>query len=447
MNKISIDFRKTTGKVKPVHSVCCAPYGINFGPDQQHIQKLFTEANIPYCRLHDCCFVYGGTYFVDIPNIFRDFDADENDPASYDFHYTDEYIGAVQAAGTEAYYRLGITIEWGSKKYTTAPPKDFAKWARICEHIIMHYNQGWADGFEYGIKYWEIWNEPENPGNRWGKSMWEGTKEEFFDLYKITSKHLKSKFPEIKVGGYGGCGFYAITRKDVPQSRHDFVTYFTDFLQMAKAENCPLDFYSWHIYTADESELLAHAKYVRETLDDFGFTDTESHLNEWNINAEGTGFAAKHTMEGGSFNGAVLCMLQNTRYVDMAHYYCFSIGSIYNGFMDNNTRAICPAWYPFVAFGNLYKLGNAAEITCDCDRVYSSAAKSDGEYAVLVSNYMGEDDKVSVHIDGCENGKTVHALYITDDISLEEQFSFSSSASMDLSLKLPKHTVVLLEIK
>ena len=122
MNKININFDKTTGIVKPVHSVCCAPYGINMGPDQKYIQSFFTQANIPFCRLHDCCFGYGGTYFVDIPNIFRDFGADENDPASYDFYYTDEYIKAIQQANTQSYYRLGITIEWGSKKYTKSVP-------------------------------------------------------------------------------------------------------------------------------------------------------------------------------------------------------------------------------------------------------------------------------------------------------------------------------------
>ena len=37
----------------------------------------------------DVAGAYGGGVFVDIPNIFRDFDADENDPASYDFYYTD----------------------------------------------------------------------------------------------------------------------------------------------------------------------------------------------------------------------------------------------------------------------------------------------------------------------------------------------------------------------
>ena len=49
------------------------------------------------------------------------------------------------------------------------PPKDYAKWARICEHIITHYTEGWADGFNYKITYWEIWNEPENI------QMWQGT--------------------------------------------------------------------------------------------------------------------------------------------------------------------------------------------------------------------------------------------------------------------------------
>ena len=106
-------------------------------------------------------------------------------------------------------YRLGVTIEWGSKKYSCNPPQDFAKWARICEHIIMHYNKGWANGFEYGIDYWEIWNEPENP------PMWTGTKEQFLELYKVSSKYLKEKFPEIKIGGYGSCGFYAHFRPNM----------------------------------------------------------------------------------------------------------------------------------------------------------------------------------------------------------------------------------------
>ena len=32
----------------------------------------------------------------------------------------------------------------------------------------------------------------------------------FIDLYEISAKHLKSKFPELKIGGYASCGFYDI---------------------------------------------------------------------------------------------------------------------------------------------------------------------------------------------------------------------------------------------
>ena len=62
-------------------------------------------------------------------NIFPNFDADENDPASYDFACTDEAILVCLDAGTETFYRLGQTIENQIKKHHTLPPKDFKKWA------------------------------------------------------------------------------------------------------------------------------------------------------------------------------------------------------------------------------------------------------------------------------------------------------------------------------
>jgi hypothetical protein len=57
----------------------------------------------------------------------------------------------------------------------------------------------------------------------------------------------------------------------------------TRFLALCRRENVPLDFLSWHCYTADTSELVARAKAMRGLLDANGFTRTESHLNEWNF--------------------------------------------------------------------------------------------------------------------------------------------------------------------
>ena len=445
MNEVYVNFNHVTGKIKPLHGVCCAPYQAAMGPEQEYIDKFFKEGNIPYCRLHDCCGAYGGSYYVDISNVFSNFDADENDPASYDFHYTDEYIGAIQKTGCEAYYRLGETIEWGSKKYTAIPPKDLKKWARICEHIIRHYNEGWADGFHYHLTYWEIWNEPENPGNQWGRCQWEGTKEEFFEFYKVASKYLKGKFPDIKIGGYGSCGFYAVTREDVPPSRKDFVTWFTDFLEYVKENDCPLDFFSWHIYTGDEKELLAHARYVRETLDAYGYAAAEAHLNEWNIQAEGAGFREKHTLEGAAFNAAVLCMLQNTNDVDMAMYYCFSRSGFYNGFLDQNDGTVCPPWYSHVAFGQLYQLGNAVDVRAK--GVYAAAARDEKESGILVANYSGEEEKTALYVKGMDDRSTAHVLFIDERHNLEEEFSFTVGQESAIQIRLPKQTVAYIKVE
>lgn len=49
-------------------------------------------AGIPFVRTHDSGGPYGRGTLIDIPNIFRDFDADPDDPASYDFAFTDIYL-------------------------------------------------------------------------------------------------------------------------------------------------------------------------------------------------------------------------------------------------------------------------------------------------------------------------------------------------------------------
>ena len=60
--------------------------GVNGGPLKKGTQNFdfWKEAEIPYARLHDLnnLYQYGAPYVVDIPRLFPNFDADENDPAS-----------------------------------------------------------------------------------------------------------------------------------------------------------------------------------------------------------------------------------------------------------------------------------------------------------------------------------------------------------------------------
>ncbi len=162
MKKVSVFEKESIGKVKPMHAVTNGPV-YKFGSDQRITNiDAFRDAGIPYARNHDASLYmpYGGEHIVDVHAIFPNFDADPYDEASYDFVCTDEYLRVIDHAGVKTFYRLGSKIEHSIKKYGTLPPKDFKKWAIICEHIIKHYNYGWANGFHYGIEYWEIWNEP-----------------------------------------------------------------------------------------------------------------------------------------------------------------------------------------------------------------------------------------------------------------------------------------------
>ncbi|MBR6588043.1 MAG: hypothetical protein IKK82_11560, partial [Kiritimatiellae bacterium] len=147
--EVKVDFNREMGRVKPVNGVGQPPMvGKLTSWSMMHYLK---EAGIPYSRLHDVGGWLGGGMFVDIPNLFPDFDADENDPANYRFAYTDSLMKVLVENDVEPFFRLGVTIEnfayYGFPPVNILPPKDYAKWARICEHVIRHYTEGWADGF------------------------------------------------------------------------------------------------------------------------------------------------------------------------------------------------------------------------------------------------------------------------------------------------------------
>ena len=142
--RVTVDLGNEIRPVKPMNAVNNGPTVKKPGGDQVRGNfEDYKAARLPFARTHDSinC-VPGGAHTCDINAIFRDFDADENDPKNYDFVFTDHYLDSIHRAGTEVFFRLGQTIEHGPKKYGVLPPKDFAKWARICEHVIRHYNEG-----------------------------------------------------------------------------------------------------------------------------------------------------------------------------------------------------------------------------------------------------------------------------------------------------------------
>ncbi|HWN94539.1 MAG TPA: hypothetical protein VNT99_05880, partial [Methylomirabilota bacterium] len=264
---LRIDWSRTNGTLRALH-------GINRGPLVAGGMIDLTESQralrLPFTRLHDSHWPTRDV--VDMHAVFPDFTRDPANAASYDFLRTDEYIAAIRQTGAQIVYRLGESIEHDTVKRFVHPPADAGKWAQICIGIIRHYNEGWAKGFQHDIRYWEIWNEPENR-----PACWTGTDAQFLALYAAASREIKTRFPKLSIGG-PGFGYTGAVAAD----RFQAGGLLTNFLAFCRRESLPLDFLSWHCYTDDSRELALRARGIRALLDEYGFNKTESHLNEWN---------------------------------------------------------------------------------------------------------------------------------------------------------------------
>jgi hypothetical protein len=108
---VKIDFNEVVGKIKPLHAVNDVPSATFAYNGAEEGVSFLEDAGVPYCRLHDLSGRYGSNVFVDVSNIFRNFDADENDPENYDFIFTDKLLELLDKHGIKPFYRLGETIE------------------------------------------------------------------------------------------------------------------------------------------------------------------------------------------------------------------------------------------------------------------------------------------------------------------------------------------------
>ena len=365
----------------------------------------YKAARIPYSRNHDSntFVVYGGPYAHDITRIFPNFDADPYDPESYDFPCTDESILSCLEAGTKTFFRLGQTIEHQIKKHGIIPPKDFKKWAVICEHIIRHYNEGWANGYNLGIEYWEIWNEPDNsPGN---SPTWGGTKAQFFDFYEVAAKHLKSCFPSLKIGGPS----YSL-----------YPNWLEDFLNEMRERGVEMDFISWHCYPSDPKEFTEINKEIARVIEKCGYGSAERILNEWNYVKNWTdkyqySINCIHGLKGASFVLGCICEAQRSGLVDMLMYYD-TRPSVFNGAFDYYTCRPLKGYYPLYWYGMFYDMSKEIPSDNRISDIYSiCGVNEDGKILAALTYYNDNDDAEpkSIKLDFGKGGN--YEVYLLDN--------------------------------
>lgn len=439
--QISVDFQRLSGPVKPMHGINNAPLLID---EDDHLFPWLKRAGIPYARLHDTGGCYGGGKFVNIHNIFPDADADPTLPSSYDFAFTDWLLTRLKRQGVEPFYRLGASIENSHRiraRYID-PPRDPEKWAQICEGIVRHYNEGWADGYQMGITYWEIWNEPDNEPDPADNPMWKGGMTEYFTLYETVSNHLKRRFPKLKIGGYGSCGFYALLEEGAAveaahsSSRTDyFLEFFEAFLSFitSEAHHSPLDFFSWHSYSGIQ-ENIRYARHVRQRLDAYGLVHTESLLNEWNC-----GIRERGTRLDAARIAAMMCAMQANG-VDQLAYYDGQVYTPYGGLFDAMNGTPLPAFEAFEMFDSLYRLGRLAAFDSD-PGLYALAAGDGKQGAVLAANPSAQAMRLRCRAGGLPAGTAVHGRLL----GTENPLILRRLGEGEFEMELPGPGVLLLQ--
>lgn len=434
METLKFDLSQAPRPFKILNATNGGPWHKRHARDQYRSNFAdYKAARIPYARNHDSalCGIYGGPYSHDITCIFPNFDADPCVPESYDFACTDEAILVALEAGTQTFFRLGQAIEHQIKKHGTLPPKDFHKWAVICEHIIRHYNEGWANGYQLGIEYWEIWNEPDlDPDDSTNKRCWGGTKAEFFDFYEIAAKHLKGCFPHLKIGGP------ALASKE---------PWADEFLGEMRKRQVEMDFFSWHIYCSYPEKMADKAERIRALMDKHGYTQAESILNEWNyVKGWGAEFIhaikAIHGMKGAAFVMSCISLAQQSS-IDMLMYYD-TRPSVFNGVFDFYTHEKLKGYYPMYWYGMFYDLAGEIPAGNAIDNIYSlCGVDKNGKVMAILTHYNDDDlaESKEIAVDFGKAGQ--YEIYLLDETHSGELVSTTS----DLTLTLNNQTVVLIK--
>jgi xylan 1,4-beta-xylosidase len=392
---IKVDCRESLGAIRSLQGVNDGPVPWNQACD---FTAYYRDMGVDWVRLHDLHGPIGewdGEWVgaVDINRVFPDFNADADDPENYDFARTDMHIQTIRDMGADIIYRLGYSWET-----VNDPPADFSQWAAICLHIIKHYNDGWADGFHYNITYWEIWNEPDI------EVFWNGTPQQFFELYNVTARSIKDYNPSLKVGGPA----LALVND------YDFLE---GFLSYCRNHSVPLDFVSWHVYSKNPYDIYRKAKAVENAMKTYGFASSQSLLTEWNMWAEASEWDdLRRDPALAVFTASTLIFLQNSA-VDVANYYrgdSWPWGGLFTG-QGNPGKA----FYAFKAFNML--LDTPGRVFCsgpDINEyaVIAGISHDRQSVTILVSNADSEFSHYELNVYNLPWGNTpfTYKRYVID---------------------------------
>ena len=373
IRNVTVDFSKKSGKMRPLN---CLNSGPAFGVDMSlDFSEEYRSLSVPFVRTDRVEFPHGADRYVDIHCLFPDFSLDERFESSYNFAPTDAYLSAIKATGAEIFLRLGESIDPYEIKRYIKKPKDFQKWANICERIIAHYNEGWARGFKFGIKYVEIMCDIDEP------DAWQSPIENYFELYRTVSNHLRARFPRLRIGAYSSGGFFALNHWNGSPLQKRYIEVLEKFLDYIgnKSTSAPLDFLSWKCSIDNAEELSLHANYARNYLVQSGFRKAQSILTRFDILPQGELPRHKEKEYPSRLLSALITAQKSS--IDMLFLSeadpRSNLCPLYSTEDRENKHYFGP-YRAMEAFGELYRLGTEVETDGDYRKELSTLAATDG---------------------------------------------------------------------
>ncbi len=276
----------------------------------EHMEKVQENCGFEYVRFH-------GLFHTDMFPVFE-----ENGKYVYNWQYIDDVFDRLLDLNVRPFVELGFfpdafagenskTIFWWQGKVTPDESK-YGEWQKFIQAFTQHCVD------RYGLDevltwYFEVWNEP-----NLSRAFFDGTRSQYFELYKQTVTAVRAVDSRLKVGGPSTSNFVADNRYDgEKEDNSKFVNidadninkltwegiWIREFLEYCKNERVPLDFISCHPYPTDfpldpttgrGKDISRHVTSTKEDIEwlnkvisESAFPAAEIHLTEWSTSPNG----------------------------------------------------------------------------------------------------------------------------------------------------------------
>jgi len=285
---IAADVRQAKGPLNTMFNLCVGAGRANEGLRadwQRQLACVRRECGFRYVRFHGLLCDDMGVYSED----------KEGHPV-YNWQYIDELYDSLLAIGVRPFVELGFmpaalasgtqTIFWWKGNVT--PPKDYQKWENLIRALVTHWTGRYGEA-EVATWYFEVWNEPNLAGfwigDKQGKTDAEFepiARAEYFKLYAVTARAVKTVSPRYRVGGPATAG-----NAWIPET-----------IEFCARNAAPLDFISTHHYAVtagyldvngsagtvlspDREAMYREIRRSRAQIAASARPDLELHYTEW----------------------------------------------------------------------------------------------------------------------------------------------------------------------